>query len=89
MTTNKRTVRPEIFEAAAELIAIGNRKHTCVALDEAGANKAETNLWMDLHTLPNEKVTWFYNFGVRTRRILREQCLREVSLNLREQGFCK
>ena len=79
------TIRPEIFDKAADIILEG-KSFTCVVLEFVNAYKEELKLWGDMHREENTSYWFGYPTGPKNQMI-REQCLREVRLNMEAQGF--
>ena len=92
-------IRPEIFEKASELINLCSDPHpgypfsnfTCWVLSNLHANKMEHNLWKKMHKDKDRSPydDWFGDAKNLDNQIMRQQCLAEAALNLREQGFAK
>ncbi len=79
-----------VFNRAADRIALG-AAFTCFAIDELDgplSSSFEMKLWKSMHQgfRPSE-TTWFGHHYEPKNQILREQCLLEVELNMRAQGF--
>lgn len=81
-------IRPEIFERAAKFIENGPEYYTCRALTRVRANKKENKLWEDCHSINSSSdFGWFGDSIIEENQTLRETLLREIALNLREQGY--
>jgi len=90
-------IDPEIFWRAADRIEIGAYTFTCLAIKEESKNRNELNLWIKCHSDGQEGfwlAEWIaysgefcWGHSEKNLRLFRVTLLREMYLNLVEQGY--
>ncbi len=87
---NADDIDVEVFNRAADRIALG-AAFTCFAIDKLDGPESmsfEMKLWKSMHQgLRPYITTWFGQHYDPKNQIVRQQCLLEVELNMRAQGF--